>query len=173
MTRAYIGLGSNIGDGLSTLQSAWAELGKSANVSLKTLSSPYLSAPVGMESENWFTNAVGMVETSLVPEALLSQLLEVESHFGRRRDPSQEGYQDRTLDLDLLYFGQSIKATDVLTLPHPYLDQRLFVLRPLVEIALDFNDPVDGLTPAEKLTMLKKEMEEGRIPMQEIKRGSW
>jgi len=170
---AYIGLGSNLGDGLRTLQQAWREVGNAAEVSLISLSSPYLSAPVGMESSNWFTNAVGRLETSLPPEELLRLLMEVESAFGRRRDSKIEGYQDRTLDLDILYFGETVMHTEMLTLPHPCLKDRLFVLKPLAEVAPDYHDPADCLTPMEKLEQLERQMTEGHVPEQNISRSEW
>lgn len=173
LTTAYIGLGSNLGDGLLTLQKAWAEVGRSPGIELQALSSPYLSAPVGMESDNWFTNGVGRLATSNSPEEILSLLLAVEKSFGRRRDDTTEGYQDRTLDLDLLYFGSTVMETDHLILPHPSLEKRLFVLEPLAEIADDLEDPLDGLTPKEKLYRLKEQMRNGEVPLQEISRGSW
>lgn len=138
-----------------------------------SLSSPYISAPVGMESSNWFTNAVGRLETTLPPEELLRHLMEVESTFGRRRDNNIKGYQDRTLDLDILYFGEVVMHTEMLTLPHPCLKDRLFVLKPLAEVAPDYQDPVDGLTPAEKLEQLERQMTEGHVPVQNISRSQW
>lgn len=173
MTTAYIGLGSNLGDGLLTLQKAWAEIGSRAGIVLRALSSPYLSAPVGMESENWFTNGVGRLETSLSAHDLLKVLLAVESSFGRRRDAAVPGYQDRTLDLDLIYFGKTVIDSEHLTLPHPFLGQRLFVLQPLAEIGAEYVDPADGLTPVEKLDRLRKQMESGETPLQEISKGLW
>jgi len=172
-TSVFIGLGSNLGDGLTTLQQAWQEIGLKEGVSLLSLSSPFLSAPVGMESSNWFTNSVGKLETQLAPLELLDALLSVESHFGRRRDEAVEGYQDRTLDLDVLYFGKAVITSTRLTLPHPFLARRLFVLEPLAEIAPHFVDPVDGMTPLHKLETLKKQMDNGFVPLQEINKGCW
>ena len=169
----FIGLGSNLGDGSATLQNAWSTLGEKAGVSLKQLSSPYSSAPVGMESRNWFTNAVGRIITSLEPGHLLDLLLEVEESFGRRRDADAEGYQDRTLDLDLIYYGSCVMKSAHLVLPHPLRDTRLFVLEPLAEIAGDFIDPEDGLSPAEKLAHLYRQIETGEVERQEITRNEW
>ncbi len=169
----FIGLGSNIGDGLKTLTQAWQAIGEQEGVSTLEISSPYLSEPVGMESENWFTNCVGKLETSLSATELLSALLAVESDFGRKRDKDSEEYQDRTLDLDIIYFGQVVMYGDDLTLPHPCLADRLFVLEPLTEVAGDFRDPLDGKTPAEKLEQLHRQMEDGPSAGQEIRRIEW
>ncbi len=170
---AYIGLGSNLGDGLITLQQAWQAIGEKQGVTTVDLSSPYLSEPVGMESSNWFTNCVGSVATELSAHELLRHLLQVEANFGRRRDTSVTGYQDRTLDLDILYFGQQIISDAKLQLPHPHLAERLFVLQPLVEIAPDLGDPINGLTTSQKLKSLQQKMTEGSIPFQQISQSEW
>lgn len=171
--RAYIGLGSNLGDGLQTLQSAWREIGNRSGVRALALSSAYLSAPVGMESDNWFTNAVGALDCQCDASELLDLLLEIESDFGRRRDPLASGYQDRTLDLDLIYHGDHIIESERLRLPHPCHGERLFVLLPLAEIAPDYRDPADGLTVKEKLDGLYRDMASGRVSQQEITRQDW
>lgn len=170
---AYIGLGSNLGDGLKTLQDAWLAIGQTDHVATVSLSDPYLSAPVGMESSNWFTNAVGMLETSLEPEVVLDHLMAIESRFGRRRNKDLKEYQDRSLDLDILYFGEVVMQSRRLVLPHPCLSQRLFVLEPLAEIAPSFCDPVDGLTTLEKKAHLHQQMADGNLPLQEISRAQW
>ncbi len=172
-TIAFIGLGSNIGDGLQTLQLAWKSLGEKAGIELQALSSPYLSAPVGMASSNWFTNGAGRLVTKLSAAELLKAVLAVEADFGRKRDSNAQGYQDRTLDIDILYYDQLVVDQENLVLPHPMLGERLFVLEPLAEIAGDFRDPVDGCTPAEKLAALHEAMQNNTIPMQEIRRGQW
>jgi 2-amino-4-hydroxy-6-hydroxymethyldihydropteridine diphosphokinase len=170
---AFIGLGSNIGDGLQTLQLAWKSLGEIEGIKLQALSSPYLSAPVGMASSNWFTNAAGRLASELSATELLQAVLAVEADFGRKRDSDAQGYQDRTLDLDILYFNQRVVDQHNLVLPHPFLGERLFVLEPLAEIAGDFRDPVDGRSPAEKMSTLRQAMASGSIPLQEIRKGEW
>ena len=170
---AYIGLGSNLGDGLITLQQAWQAIGEKQGVTTVDLSSPYLSEPVGMESSNWFTNCVGSLATELSAHELLRHLLQVEADFGRRRDATVIGYQDRTLDLDIIYFGQQIISDAELQLPHPHLEDRLFVLQPLVEITPDLTDPADGLTVSQKLQHLQQKMTEGSIPLQQITQSEW
>jgi 2-amino-4-hydroxy-6-hydroxymethyldihydropteridine diphosphokinase len=169
----FIGLGSNIGDGLKTLSQAWQAIGEKEGITTLEISSPYLSEPVGMESENWFTNCIGKLETTLTAAELLGTLLAIESDFGRNRDDDVEGYQDRTLDIDIIYFGQVVMYDDDLTLPHPCLADRLFVLEPLTEVAGDFRDPLDGQTPAEKLEQLHRQMEDGPSAGQEIRRIEW
>ncbi|MDR3090110.1 MAG: 2-amino-4-hydroxy-6-hydroxymethyldihydropteridine diphosphokinase [Desulfobulbaceae bacterium] len=138
--RIFIGLGSNVGDGMRQLLSAWDFLGAAPGVSLIRLSSPYRSAPVDMASANWFTNAVGEIRTDMSPLWLLRHLLAIEAVMGRKRDPEQRGYQDRPLDLDLLYYDGLALESARLSLPHPARRQRLFVLAPMAEIAADFVD---------------------------------
>ncbi len=131
---ACIGLGSNLGSSLQILQDGWQLLGKKQGIRLQSLSLPYRTKPVDMESSRWFINAVGLLTTSLPPEALLEQLLSIEHEFGRRRKPESIGYQDRTLDLDILLYDNLILETPSLNIPHPELHKRLFVLVPLADL---------------------------------------
>lgn len=132
---AFIGLGSNLGQSSLLLQAAWRDLQRSSDIFPQTLSSPYRSQPVGMDSTHWFVNAVGLVRTRLTPDQLLERLQRVETAHGRVRDPEAVGCQDRTLDLDLLLYDDLTLAAEQLTVPHPRMAERLFVLLPLAEIA--------------------------------------
>jgi 2-amino-4-hydroxy-6-hydroxymethyldihydropteridine diphosphokinase len=172
-TIAFIGLGSNLGDGIRILKDAWNRIGEIEGVSLSVLSHPYLTAPVDMESSNWFINAVGMLRTTSTVQQLLGHLLHIESIFGRRRDVSTTGYQDRSLDLDILCFDEVSVDTPDLVLPHPRLARRLFVLAPFAEIAPDFRENPDGLTMSVRCAELFGHMQTGRIPWQEVKKGEW
>jgi 2-amino-4-hydroxy-6-hydroxymethyldihydropteridine diphosphokinase len=155
MTTAFIGFGSNLGSGQQFILSAWKRLASEATVDCRKLSSLYISEPVGMASHFLFTNAVGMVETELGPLELLHLLLQVEIEHGRLRATNGTGgYLDRTLDLDLLYFGDTVLSSQDLFLPHPYLASRLFVLTPLNEIAPEFQDPLSKLTVEEMYRQL-------------------
>jgi 2-amino-4-hydroxy-6-hydroxymethyldihydropteridine diphosphokinase len=171
--KALIGLGSNLGDGRAILKEAWASLGTIAGIRLDGLSTPYFSAPVGMTSPHWFTNAVGRLRVTLAPLALLQSLLAVETRFGRKRETRAFGYQDRSLDLDLLYYGELVLDSPELTTPHPRIGERLFVLAPLAELDPDFRDCVSGATAAEMASGLRRRIEDGRSKKQEIIRGQW
>lgn len=171
--KAYIGLGSNLGDGLAILADAWRVLGEDEGITAGELSSPYMTAPVDMASQHWFTNAVGWLETTLPPLELLKVLLAVEVRFGRERRDGSFGYQDRSLDLDLLYYGDIIMDTPELILPHPRIADRLFVLAPFAELAADFHDPLSGRTMAEMAKGLRAELAGRSGQGQEIIKGSW
>lgn len=173
MVKAYIGMGSNLGDGKRTLQDAWKNLEKTEGITCLQLSSPYLSAPVDMVSRNWFTNAVGVVTTSLEPVDLLRILLQIEADFGRRRPETASGYQDRSLDLDLLYFGDIVMNSEELILPHPHIADRLFVLEPLAELSVDFGHHVKGLPAGEMVERLQLRFTRQEKELQEITRSSW
>lgn len=168
--RAVIGFGSNLGDGRRLVSSAWSRLAAHDKVIPLQLSSLYASQAVGMVSRYSFTNAVGLVETNCSPTELLHLLLAIEKEHGRRRDGDAAGYQDRSLDLDLLYFGETVTSTAELTLPHPHIAARLFVLAPLAEIAPDLHDPQTGLTVREMAHQLVLRIEQGNAPPQPILR---
>ncbi len=172
-TTAFIGLGSNLGDGISIIKAAWEEIGRTEGMRLCTLSDPYLTAPVDMASDNWFTNAVGMVATSLQVEDLLHHLFKVESMFGRTRDASKTGYQDRSLDLDILCFDDVVVDTPELVLPHPRMGSRLFVLVPFAEIAPDYRTRPNEATIGKQCMQLLEKMKSGKCVQQELKRRSW
>ena len=130
---AYIGLGSNLGDRRAYLDRALAELGRRPGVEMTRISSVYETAPVGGPAgQGPYLNASAELRTELTPEALLDVLLEVERGLGRVR-AERDG--PRTIDLDLLLYGDVVRQDPRLTLPHPRLHQRLFVLQPLAEIA--------------------------------------
>jgi 2-amino-4-hydroxy-6-hydroxymethyldihydropteridine diphosphokinase len=171
--KAFIGLGSNLGDGKALLQGAWQALGDVDGIVLDGLSSPYMTAPVGMTSQHWFTNAVGRLQVSLLPLELLGVLLAVETSFGRKRDDKVFGYQDRSLDLDLLSYGDVVMDSPELTLPHPRIADRLFVLVPFAELEPDFKTALSDTTIASMERRLRDDMTRARNVKQEIIRGTW
>lgn len=171
--KAFIGLGSNLGDGKTLLQGAWRALGDVDGIELDGLSSPYMTAPVGMTSQHWFTNAVGRLQVSLPPLELLKALFSIESLFGRTRDDKIFGYQDRSLDLDMLYYGNVIMDSPELILPHPRIGDRLFVLVPLTELEPDFMDGLSEKTIASMEIRLRDDMAPAKNKKQEIIRGTW
>jgi 2-amino-4-hydroxy-6-hydroxymethyldihydropteridine diphosphokinase len=141
MTRAYVGIGSNIGQPRRQLQAALKELGGLPNTRLTATSGIYRSAPLGHLDQPEFLNAVVELETELPAEALLDSLQEIERAHGRKRPFAGA---PRTLDLDLLLFGGAALATPRLTVPHPRMHERAFVLKPLAEIAPEVAIPGRG-----------------------------
>lgn len=154
MPEVVVGLGSNIGDSRQHILLAWEMLGKEPGVNLRGLSSPYHTEPLGMDSSNWFTNCVGLLETETDPQELLAVLLGIEETFGRRRSIDGKEWLDRIIDLDLLFYGNQVIESPLLTLPHPEMQNRLFVLAPLAELLPDKRHPLLGLTPPQMLARL-------------------
>ncbi|MBQ0960733.1 2-amino-4-hydroxy-6-hydroxymethyldihydropteridine diphosphokinase [Ideonella sp. 4Y11] len=128
---AYIGLGANLGDARDTLLQSWRALTGRAGVQADGLSGLWRSAPVDAGGPDYI-NAVGRVRTTLGAYELLAVLQDIELHHGRER-PYRNA--PRTLDLDLLLYGQRSQDDPVLTLPHPRMHQRAFVLHPLAQLA--------------------------------------
>ena len=140
MTVAYVGLGSNLGDRESLIRQA-AEL-----IGATRLSTIIETEPWGYEQQPRFLNAVAEVETPLTPRAFLDQLLEVERRLGRERPGRQWG--PRTIDLDLLLYGDEELDEPGLVVPHPRLEERLFVLEPLAELVPSQRIPGSGTVQA-------------------------
>ncbi len=138
--QAFVGLGANLGDAQATLHAALAALARLPHTTLRTSSSFYRSAPIDSGGPDYL-NAVVLLETQLEAHALLTELQRIEHSFGRER-PYRNA--PRTLDLDLLLYGAQ-RINDLrLTVPHPRLHERAFVLRPLAEIAPDVLVPGAG-----------------------------
>ncbi|GHT99184.1 2-amino-4-hydroxy-6-hydroxymethyldihydropteridine pyrophosphokinase [Betaproteobacteria bacterium] len=131
--RAYVAFGANLGDPFSAFTAARAALAALPHTQVVAHSSCYRSAPVGVPGEQPdYLNAVIALDTALAPPALLDALLAIETRGGRTRETT---LAPRTIDLDLLLHGDAILNTPTLTLPHPRLHLRAFVLRPLAELA--------------------------------------
>jgi len=128
---AYVGLGANLGDPVAALRDALQALGRLPSTTLLRQSSFYRSAPIGAGGPD-FVNAVAEIATGLDPQALLAELQALEQGAGRER-PYRNA--PRTLDLDLLLYGSASIESPTLTVPHPRMRERAFVLRPLAEIA--------------------------------------
>jgi 2-amino-4-hydroxy-6-hydroxymethyldihydropteridine diphosphokinase len=141
MITAYIGLGANLDDPAAQVQQATDELAKLPETRLLARSSLYASAPVGYANQPDFINAVAAIETRLSPRALLNALFNIEHHHGRNRSFRNA---PRTLDLDLLLYGEAHFHEEGLTLPHPRMHERAFVLLPLHEIAPGLHLPGHG-----------------------------
>ena len=131
MTLAYVGLGANIGEPRRQIETAIEEIRKLPDTRLNLASSFYRSAPLGYANQPDFLNAAVQLETTLPPDALLGHLQAIEKRHGRERPfPGAP----RTLDLDLLLYGEQVIAAPGLILPHPRMHERAFVLQPLLEL---------------------------------------
>lgn len=154
MPSCLIGLGSNLGRREETLSAAWSALGAISGIETSVLSRFYATRPVGGPPQPDFLNAAGMLETSLEPDALLDALLSVENRFGRVRTVR---WGPRTLDLDLLLYGERVIRTERLSVPHPLMTRRRFVLEPAAEIAPNRLHPLEGRTLGELFAALRQE----------------
>ncbi len=141
MTRAYLALGSNIGDRLAHLQMALDALGNDSRVSLLAVSSVYETDPVGGPVQDDFLNAVLLIETQVSPHEILAIAQGLEAEAQRVRI---EHWGPRTLDVDLLLYGDETVNTPELNVPHPRMWDRAFVLAPLSEIAPDLAGVPEG-----------------------------
>ena len=133
MTRAYVGLGANLGDRERTLREAVEALAAEDGVEVVAVSTVRETEPVGVGEQPLFLNGAVELATTLTARELLEVLLAVEQRFGRVRAPGEHG--PRTLDLDLLLYGDEVIEEPGLTVPHPRLHERRFVLEPLAELA--------------------------------------
>jgi 2-amino-4-hydroxy-6-hydroxymethyldihydropteridine diphosphokinase len=147
MPRAYIGLGSNLGDREAMLRSALQLLAAEPEIELVASSSVRETDPVGYEDQPRFLNSAVCIETELSPRALLDRMLSIERRLGRTREGPRFG--PRTIDLDLLLYGDELVDEPGLRVPHPRLAERRFVLEPLQE--LDPSLDVPGAAPLSEL----------------------
>lgn len=152
MALAYVALGANLpslaGPPEATLSAAVERLTSLGPVIVR--SSLYSTAPVGLADQPRFLNAVAAIETDLTPFELLGALLTIERDFGRDRAAATPN-GPRTLDLDILFYGDLVLTENCLEIPHPRLTEREFVLVPLSEIAPQFRDPRSGATMSQLL----------------------
>ncbi|WP_420237535.1 2-amino-4-hydroxy-6-hydroxymethyldihydropteridine diphosphokinase [Telmatobacter bradus] len=164
MVKVYIGMGGNLpsvaGSPAQTLAAATERLSELGQVTAR--SRYYSTAPVGFSGQPRFVNAVVELETKLAPHELLTRTMYIECEFGRERLKSFRN-GPRTLDLDLLLYGDVVMAGNDLEIPHPRLRQRAFVLVPLVEIAPDLIDPRSHRTISELLDGLRARDEAGDV----------
>ncbi|UXS67674.1 2-amino-4-hydroxy-6-hydroxymethyldihydropteridine diphosphokinase [Staphylococcus chromogenes] len=138
MVEAYLGLGSNIGDREQQLKEAIERLQLEAHIEVKRVSSMYETKPVGYVEQPDFLNLCVQVQTTLEPEELLDRCLSIEQALHRVR---KERWGPRTMDIDVLLYGDSIIETKRLTVPHPRMTERAFVIIPLNEIASQVVEP--------------------------------
>ena len=135
---AYIGIGSNLGTSGKNCVEAIEKISTNDHIKIISKSSFYKTAPIGDIEQDWFINSVIRVDTKLNPKELLLTLLNIESEMGRIR---KEKWGPRLIDLDLLFYDNLILNQELITIPHPEIQKRKFVLIPLAEIACDLSHP--------------------------------
>jgi len=145
----YISLGSNMGSKRENLAQAVELISNIPGVKLKNRSSLYETEPWGKTDQDKFLNQVIEIETSLPPRELLKELQDIEINMGRQR---KEKWGPRIIDLDILLYGNEVLDDPQLTIPHPRMRERLFVLVPLAEIGADLRFPDNGATVREVLS---------------------
>jgi 2-amino-4-hydroxy-6-hydroxymethyldihydropteridine diphosphokinase len=152
-TRGFLALGSNLGDREDNIKKAISALESHPGIHVLARSSLYNTAPVGYLNQGMFLNAAIEIETTLQPEELLNAALDIERKLGRVRG---ERWGPRTIDIDILTLENLVYESDRLSIPHPLMHQRRFVLEPLAEIAPEFRHPVLGLSVSEMLSVCMK-----------------
>ncbi|MGP8153750.1 MAG: 2-amino-4-hydroxy-6-hydroxymethyldihydropteridine diphosphokinase [Smithella sp.] len=139
----YIGIGSNLGTSLKNCKYAVENMSRIKGIELTMVSSFYKTEPIGMENQNFFTNAVAEIRTDLSARKLIQALQNIENDMGRKREVKGG---PRIIDLDLLFYGQNVIREHDLIVPHPEIQKRRFVLEPLCEIASYFIHPSFGVS---------------------------
>ena len=152
----YLGVGSNLGNRQFYLRQALKMMEQRGLGRILAKSSLYLTEPVGAEDQNWFLNAVVVLESELAPEELMQALLEIEENLGRKRKKGEKNLP-RTIDLDILLADDIIFEGEGVVIPHPRVGERRFVLEPLCEIAQHLIEPRSKKKVSELLKDLKND----------------
>ena len=153
MEISYLMLGGNLGDRMHYLCRSIDLLNRNAGAVI-AMSSIYESEPWGFDSRQWFLNQAVALETNLSPFELLECVQQIEKSLGRRR--TQKGYQERTIDIDIILYGNIVINAPQLVIPHPLMTERMFVMLPMAELAPDMEHPVLHST----MTYLKEHCED-------------
>ncbi|HMS64156.1 MAG TPA: 2-amino-4-hydroxy-6-hydroxymethyldihydropteridine diphosphokinase [Ignavibacteria bacterium] len=139
MVKAYLGIGSNIGERISYIENAISEINKISGIKITKISSVYETEPWGEIKQDDFLNCVIEIEADIEPEGLLKKLKSIEKKLGRNKTAK---WSEREIDIDLLFYGNEILLNEFLKIPHLQIEKRKFVLIPMAEIASDFIHPV-------------------------------
>ncbi len=149
MAIVYLSLGSNLGDRVGYIQQATSLLSANSDINIVATSSFYETEPWHMNTEKWFVNAVIQIMTTLPPEELLKECQRIETFLGREHISDKSRYEDRVIDIDIIFYDNKMIKTEKLTIPHQFFHKRAFVLVPMLEIAEDFVHPVFNKTVEE------------------------
>ncbi len=151
---AYIGLGSNLGDKKRYMEQALKLLAETPGIELRQLAGYYRTEPIGYTEQDWFLNTVAEIKTTLAPHALLAALQIIENELGRVR---KIHWGPRVIDLDLLLYGDEKIDDDILTVPHPRICERAFVVAPLADINPDLILPNGNKAKELALSLAEKQ----------------
>jgi 2-amino-4-hydroxy-6-hydroxymethyldihydropteridine diphosphokinase len=154
--RVFIGIGSNLGDRKGNYQEALERIAKLPRTRVVKASSLYESEPHG-DAKTWYVNGVAEIETEFTAEQLLRRLKAIEQAMGRSRKAQRKKWASRPIDLDILFFDHQIVETRSVSIPHPELHKRRFVLLPLSELAPNFVHPRLGVTVSGLLAAVKND----------------
>lgn len=154
--QVYLALGSNLGDKYQHIQNALDQIGQRIGT-VVSVSEMYATQPVGFESDNEFVNAACRVDTTLEPVEILTITQAIEREMGRQSKSINRQYADRIIDIDILFCDSKAHLSPDLTLPHPQLHKRMFVLAPLADIAPHLVHPVLNMTISELKQKLETE----------------
>jgi len=155
LRKIFLGLGSNLGNKKANLDRAITTINRHYDIKVVATSSVIETEPWGMTEQPEFLNMAIEIETELNPKSLLNEIMRIEDDLGRVRDIK---WGPRIIDIDILFYDTLILNVDELNIPHPYLSERDFVLKPLNEIASDFVHPVSGMTVKELLKINEMEL---------------
>ncbi|HBO83658.1 MAG: 2-amino-4-hydroxy-6-hydroxymethyldihydropteridine diphosphokinase [Deltaproteobacteria bacterium GWC2_42_11] len=161
MHTTFLSIGSNIGNGVDNIRKALDLIGRHEKIKIVKMSHLYKTEPWGNTEQAWFVNCIAKVETSLPVEIFFEQLKKVEAGLGRKHVPESlnqgknKRYAPRLIDIDILFFGDTIVNYDALIIPHPLLHERAFVLIPFLDIDPLFVHPVLNRSISEMISGLK------------------
>ncbi|MEN8118735.1 MAG: 2-amino-4-hydroxy-6-hydroxymethyldihydropteridine diphosphokinase [Bacteroidota bacterium] len=140
MQKIFLSLGSNLENKLLNIKNALKQINENVGKTIK-VSSCYETEPWGFNANDWFLNIAIELETDFNPNELLQNCMWIENNLGRKRNKTEVGYSSRTIDIDILFFGNEIINLPNLTIPHEHVHNRKFVLKPLCDIAPEFIHP--------------------------------
>jgi 2-amino-4-hydroxy-6-hydroxymethyldihydropteridine diphosphokinase len=149
MKTAYIGIGSNLGDPEKNFFEAVDRIGRIPSCKVTRVSRMYRTEPVGVNGQEWYLNCVAEISSGISAKRLMERLLAIEKDMGRVREGGR--WQARIIDLDILMFGMELIHEDNLTVPHPLMHRRRFVIVPMVDLAPDLIHPSLGKSMSELL----------------------